>query len=398
MGLHLHQAAAVWFQVKSIYFDYNATTPLDPEVRRTIVRCLEKTFGNPSSQHRHGHEARVLLDDCRHRIASLLRCKPSELVFTSGGTESNNLAILGAARLARPRGLHLITSPTEHHSVLNCFDYLAREEGFQVTYLPVNDQGVISPDDLLRSIRPHTTLVSVMAANNETGTLQPISELGSLCQERGILFHTDAAQTFGKLADSDLQRYRADLVSLCSHKFHGPRGAGVLFIRSPLRLASILHGGSQEDERRPGTENLPAIVGLTEAIHHSYDGSFFPQVRLQPLVTRLSSIAESIPDVSVVSNCTKRLPNTVSFTIKGCINSALIAALDLEGICISGGSACSTGALVPSHVLLAMGYAKEDAKSFVRFSFGRENTLEEVDFCVGVLPHLINRVRAANNL
>ncbi|MBI3877714.1 MAG: cysteine desulfurase, partial [Verrucomicrobia bacterium] len=251
--------------MRTIYFDYNATTPLDPAVREAMLPFLGDVFGNPSSVHHVGRRARALLDDARDRAAHVFSCKPSEIIFTSGGTESVNLAIFGTARLLRDKGRHLITSAVEHHAVLHACQYLARREGFELTVLPVNAEGRVSVDDLARALRPDTVLVSVQAANNETGTLQPVAELGALCRVRGVLFHTDAVQWFGKEQFANIHQFNADLVSVCAHKFHGPKGVGVLFIRSPLHPDPILFGGGHENERRAGTENLAGIVGLTEA-------------------------------------------------------------------------------------------------------------------------------------
>ena len=250
----------------TIYFDYNATTPLDPAVRDAMLPFLGDVWGNPSSVHHVGRKARALLDDARDRAAIFLGAKPGEIIFTSGGTESNNLAIFGAARLLKSKGRHLITSAVEHHAVLHCFDYLEKKEGFAVTRLPVDSDGRVSPDDLKQAIRPDTVLVSVMAANNEIGTIQPVVELGAVCRERGIIFHTDAVQWFGKEPLENIGQFNADLVSVCAHKFHGPKGAGLLFAKSPLHPDPILFGGGHENERRAGTENLAGIFGLVEAL------------------------------------------------------------------------------------------------------------------------------------
>jgi cysteine desulfurase len=250
---------------ETIYFDYNATTPLDPAVREAMLPFLGEIWGNPSSVHRIGRKARALLDDARDRTAKFLGAKPSEVVFTSGGTESNNLAVLGAARLLAAKGKHLITSAVEHHAVLHCFEFLEKE-GFSISRLPVDSSGRVSPDDLNRAFRPETTLVSIMAANNEIGTIQPVSKIGALCRERGVIFHTDAVQWFGKEPFENIGKFNADLVSICAHKFHGPKGAGLLWIRSPLQPPPIMLGGSHENERRPGTENLAAIIGLVAAL------------------------------------------------------------------------------------------------------------------------------------
>jgi len=376
-----------------IYFDYNATTPLDPAVREAMLPFLGEVFGNPSSVHQVGRRARALLDDARDRVAQVWKAKPNEVIFTSGGTESNNLAIFGAARLRREQGLHLITSAVEHHAVLNCFQYLERKEGFAVTYLPVNGEGLIAPDGLAKAIRPDTILVSLMAANNETGAIQPVAECGAICRERGVLFHTDAVQWFGKEPFADIHQFNADLVSLCAHKFHGPKGAGALFIRSPLHPDPILFGGGHENERRAGTENLAAIIGLAEATERFIKTPVFPRELLLELTEEIIRIGESIEGVQFRGSRTPRLSNTASFTVEGGDSISLLAGLDLEGICASGGAACSAGSLEPSHVLLAMGVDMKLANSLLRFSLGRESTMAEVKRLEAVWGEIVARVR-----
>ena len=376
-----------------IYFDYNATTPLDPAVREAMLPFLGEVFGNPSSVHQVGRRARALLDDARDRVAQVWKAKPNEVIFTSGGTESNNLAIFGAARLRREQGLHLITSAVEHHAVLNCFQYLERKEGFAVTYLPVNGEGLIAPDGLAKAIRPDTILVSLMAANNETGAIQPVAECGAICRERGVLFHTDAVQWFGKEPFADIHQFNADLVSLCAHKFHGPKGAGALFIRSPLHPGPILFGGGHENERRAGTENLAAIIGLAEATERFIKTPVFPRELLLELTEEIIRIGESIEGVQFRGSRTPRLSNTASFTVEGGDSISLLAGLDLEGICASGGAACSAGSLEPSHVLLAMGVDMKLANSLLRFSLGRESTMAEVKRLEAVWGEIVARVR-----
>jgi cysteine desulfurase len=383
------------FQVRSIYFDYNATTPLDPLVREAMLPFLDETFGNPSSIHHLGRKARATLDEARERTARVLGCKPGEITFTSGGTESNNLAILGTARLLRSKGRHLITSPVEHHAVLHCFEHLVRQEEFQLSLLPVDQHGVVNPDDLKRSLRSDTTLVSVMAANNETGAVQPIAELGRICREHGVFFHTDAVQWFGKMPFADIHQFNADLVSICAHKFHGPKGAGALFSRSPLLPAPLFFGGGHENERRPGTENLPSIVGFTESLERFITQPVFSSEKLVPFSACLSQAAASIDGVFIRSQAPCRLANTVAFTVSSCDSISLLAALDLEGICASSGSACSAGSLTPSHVLSAMGVPADLANSFVRFSLGRESSADEIESVASILPVVINRVRSA---
>ena len=377
---------------RTIYFDYNATTPLDPAVRAAMLPFLDEIWGNPSSVHHVGRKARALLDEARDRAANFLGAKPSEIIFTSGGTEANNLAIFGTARALKSKGKHLITSAIEHPSVLQCFDYLAENEDFLVTKLPVNVEGRVSVDDLRREMRPDTVLVSVMAANNEIGTIQPVSELGAICRERGIVFHTDAVQWFGKEPFENIGQFNADLVSICPHKFHGPKGAGLLYIKSPLHPSPILFGGSHENERRAGTENLPSIFGLVVALEKFVKSPVFDECHIKTLGDRLSAVVEKIEGCELVSPKEGSLKNTISFTVRGADGIALMAGLDMEGICASSGSACSAGSLEPSHVVQALG-KMETANSLVRFSLGRETTGEEVDWVCSVLPAVIRRAQ-----
>ena len=380
--------------VRSIYFDYNATTPLDADVRAAMLPYMDGIYGNPSSVHHVGQQARAALDAARDRVAAVFASKPSEIVFTSGGTESDNLAIFGAARLQanQGEGRHIITSAIEHHAVLHCFQYLEKHENFRVTYLAVDSDGMVNPDDVRAAITPETTLVSVMAANNETGALQPVADIAKICRERGVLFHTDAAQWFGKERFDSIAQFGADLVSICAHKFHGPKGAGALYIRSPLLPHPILFGGGHENERRAGTENVAAIIGLTEAIERFLKKPVFAPEILHPLTDRLAKAAAGINGVQIRSP-KERLANTISFTVDGCDSIALMAGLDLEGVCASSGSACSAGSLEPSHVLVAMGAPHHLANSFVRFSLGRESTEAEVAHVEKILPQVIKRIR-----
>lgn len=379
--------------MRTVYFDYNATTPLDPQVREAMLPFLDGIFGNPSSVHHVGRRARSLLDDARDRVATVLGSKPSEVIFTSGGTESSNLAIFGAARLLKPKGRHIITSVIEHHAVLHCFQYLERKEGFEVSYLPVSREGMVSPDDLKKALRPDTTLVSVMAANNEVGTIQPVAELGALCHERGVLFHTDAVQWFGKEPFQSIHQFNADLVSICAHKFHGPKGAGALFVKSPLLPDPIIFGGGHENERRAGTENLASIIGLAEAMERFVARPVFDAAKLAPLTERLIALADRMEGAQFVGSREQRLANTVSFVVKGSDSIALLAGLDLEGICASSGSACSAGSLEPSHVIVGLGVERSLANSLVRFSLGRESSLAEVEYAERVIPGIIKRAQ-----
>jgi cysteine desulfurase len=377
----------------TVYFDYNATTPLDSQVREAMLPFLGEVWGNPSSVHQVGRRARALLDEARDRAADVLGCKPSEVVFTSGGTESVNLAIFGVARLRKPKGRHLITSAIEHHAVLHSCGYLAKHEGFEVTYLPVDAEGQVSVEALRSAFRPDTILVSVMAANNEVGTVQPVAELGALCRERGVLFHTDAVQWFGKEPFQNIHQFNADLVSICAHKFYGPKGAGALYARSPLLPDPILFGGGHENERRAGTENVVGIMGFVAALERFVPEPVFDRGKLWPLTERLRKLVEGIEGAHLVGSRERRLANTVGFVVEGADSIALLAGLDLAGICASSGSACSAGSLEPSHVVSALGVAPALAHSLVRFSLGRESTWEEVEQVERVLPEVVRRAR-----
>jgi cysteine desulfurase len=377
---------------KTVYLDYNATTPLDPAVRDAMLPFLSEVWGNPSSVHHVGRKARALLDDARDRAAKFLGAKPSEIIFTSGGTESNNLAVLGTARSLKTKGNHLITSSIEHHAVLHCFDFLEKKEGFEVTRLKVDSHGRVSPDDLKRALRSDTTLVSIMTANNEIGTIQPVSELGTFCRERGVVFHTDAVQSLGKVPVNNVGQFNTDLVSVCAHKFHGPKGAGLLWVKSPLHPDSVLLGGSHENERRAGTENLASIIGLVSALEKFIRPPVFDNTKLKPLAEKLISAIEKIDGCELISPRENCLCNTVSFVVHGADSIALLAGLDVEGICASSGSACSAGSLEPSHVVVAISKDKL-ANSLVRFSLGRETSPNDIDFVCLALPEIVKRVQ-----
>jgi cysteine desulfurase len=380
--------------VNPIYWDYNATTPLDHQVRQAMEPYLENVWGNPSSVHAVGRRARAALDEFRYRLAGAWKCRPSEVIFTSGGTESNNLAVLGTARLRGAQGYrHLVVSPVEHHAVLHALKHLEAHEGFTLTLVPVNHHGRVSAEAVAEALRPDTALVSIMAANNETGTLQPVAEIGRLCRERGVLFHTDAVQAFGKLPFERIDQFEADLVSVCAHKFHGPKGAGALFIRSPLLPHPTQHGGAQENERRGGTENLTAVAGLVSAFETLVLQPVFPTDSLRAWTERLAQTVTSLPGVERHGCPENRLPNTLAFSVEGTDSISLLANLDLEGVCASSGSACTAGSVEPSHVLRAMGVPESRAKALVRFSLGRESTEEEVARVESLLPTLIDRCR-----
>lgn len=381
--------------VKSIYLDYNATTPLDPVVRESMLPLLDENFGNPSSIHHVGRKARFFLDASRERIAAVWKCKASEVVFTSGATESINLAICGTARLLKEKGRHLITSAVEHHAVLRAFEYLVNKEGFELTVLPVDAEGRVDPQDLENAILNDTILVSIMAANNETGVIQPVAELGAVCRRSGVCFHTDAVQWFGKEPFENIHQFNANLVSICGHKFYGPKGSGALFIKSPLLPDPLFFGGSHENNRRAGTENLASIAGFVVAVESFLTTPVFDKSSLSPFSIPLSSL-DSLEGVTLIGSNSERLINTFCFSFSGLDSLSLLASFDLNGICVSAGSACSSGALNPSHVLSAMGFSNSDANSIVRVSLGRETTKLEISHFLSLFPIVVDQVRGSS--
>ena len=360
-----------------IYLDFNATTPLCDAARGAMLPYLERHFGNPSSIHAAGREARAAIDDARDRFASLLGAKAHELIFTGSGTESNNLAILGLARAHARRGRHLICGSTEHHAVLHAFEHLRQEENFDVTFLRVSDGGLVDPEEFASAIRPDTTLVSIMTANNETGVVQPMSEIAEVCRSRGVLLHSDMIQSFGKLP-TDLSGGEFAAASFAAHKFYGPKGAGLLYLRAGLTIAPIQFGGSHENQRRPGTENVPAIAGMAAAADWVVQDIVPEQERQTALRDRLwELIARSCP-VAVQNGTVPRLANTLNVSFPGLDSETMLMALDLEGVCVSSGSACMVCSVVASHVLLDMGLPQERATSAIRFSLGKQSTAAEI--------------------
>ena len=375
-----------------IYLDYNATTPLCRPAEEAMRPFLERHYGNPSSIHAAGREARAGVDDARDRLSVLLGVKPHELIFTSGGTESNNLAVLGLARAHSSRGRHLICASTEHHAVLNAFEHLGRREGFDVTFLSVDRVGRIDPDDLSRTIRTDTTLVSVMTANNETGVLQPVDQIARICDEAGVLFHSDMVQSFGKI-ETRLDMPGLAAASFAAHKFHGPKGAGLLFVRAGLPLEAMQFGGAHENQRRPGTENVPAIAGMAAAAEWTLHDRASEQDRQASLRDQLwKTIADSCPAATQNGDPSNRLANTLNVSFAGISSETMLMALDLEGLCASSGSACMVGSVVASHVLLAMGLPTELASSAVRFSLGRETTEQEIHRAGEIVAQVVQRI------
>jgi cysteine desulfurase len=376
-----------------VYFDHNATTPVHPEVAEAVVRTLREDFGNPSSVHRQGQRAKAVLDDARTALAELVGGEPAEMVFTSGGTEADNFAIRGAAEALEPAGRrHLVTSAIEHEAVLNTVKALARR-GWRTTIVPVDDRGTVSPDRVRDAIADDTALVSVMHANNEIGTIQPIAELASIARARGALFHTDAVQSVGKIP-VDVKALGVDLLSLSAHKFNGPKGAGALWIRRGARLAPILTGGKHERNRRAGTENVAGIAGLGVAAAIARRKLATDAARLAALRDRLEAgVLASVRGTAVNGGGSPRVGNTTNISFDGVEAESLLIALDLEGVAVSTGSACSSGTLEPSHVLRAMGLPTHRTQNSIRFSLGLDNSEAEVDYVVSLVPRLVEKLR-----
>jgi cysteine desulfurase len=379
-----------------IYLDYNATTPLCPAALEAMRPFLERHYGNPSSVHAAGREARAGIDDARDRLAGLLGVKPHELIFTSSGTESNNLAILGLARAHTRRGRHLICAATEHHAVLNAFEHLGQREGFAVTFLPVDEGGRVSLEELDRAIRSDTILVSIMTANNETGVIQPAEGIAELCRSRGVLCHSDMVQSFGKI-ETRLDRTGLTAASFAAHKFHGPKGAGFLFLRAGIPIEPMQFGGAHENQRRAGTENVAAIAGMAAAAEWTLRAREFEQERQAALRDRLwEKIAADCPTAKQNGDSAHRLANTLNVTFSGISSETMLMALDLEGVCASSGSACMVGSVVASHVLLAMGLPVKIASSAVRLSLGHETTEQEIEQAGNIIGEVAKRVSSAS--
>jgi cysteine desulfurase len=373
-----------------IYLDYNATTPLSDAAREAMEPYFSKHFGNASSIHRAGRNARAAVDNARDKIAALIKAKPNEIVFTSGGTESCNLAVLGLARCNLDAGGHIICEKTEHHAVLHAVEHLEKHEGFEVTWLDASNDGVIHVDQLAKSIRPETRLVSIMTANNETGVIQPMREISKICRERGVLLHSDCVQAFGKI---DLDISLVDAASFAAHKFYGPKGVGFLYLRSGLSLQPVLFGGSHENQRRPGTENVPAIAGMAAAAEFVLGRRQVEQGRLLKLRDELwNLISQSVPDAKLNGENAPRLANTLNVSLLGIDSEMLLIALDLKGVCASSGSACMVGSVSASHVLLAMGLPIERARSAVRLSLGKQTTADEIVATGKIVNEIMDRV------
>jgi len=386
-----------------IYLDHNATTPTDPRVVEAMKLYFSKLYGNPSSIYRFAQEAREAVEIARGKLAKILNAKPEEVIFTSGGTEADNFAIKGIAYANKEKGNHIITSEIEHHAVLNTCKWLEKQ-GFLVTYIGVDKYGVVNLDELKDVITDKTILITIMHANNEIGTIEPIMEIGGLLQEINkqritnheprICFHTDAVQTVGKIP-IDVNKLGVDLLSLSGHKFYGPKGVGALFVRKRTKINSLLHGGHHERNKRAGTENVPGIVGLGKTCEIAMEEQEKEEKKLKALRDRLhKGIVEKIDDVIINGHPEKRLVGTLNICVKYVEGEAMLLNLDLEGIAASSGSACTSGTLEPSHVLLALGIPPEVAHGSLRFSLGRDNTEEDINRVIEVLPPIVKKLRA----
>jgi cysteine desulfurase len=383
--------------VKKIYFDHNATTPILPIVAEFVQPFFSEFFGNPSSLHWAGQEVRGYFDDAREQVASLIHAKPGEIVFTGCGSESDNHAIKGVAFSRKNRGNHIITTTIEHPAVLNTCKYL-ETMGYEVTYLPVDQEGQIEPNDVEKAIQKGTILISVMNANNETGNVLPIHEIGNIAREQDIIFHSDTVQAMGKI-DIDIESLNVDLASFAGHKVYAPKGVGVLYVREGLEIDNLIHGGHQEGGRRAGTENVIGAVVFGKACEVIARDMFNENKRIEGLRQRLlDGILERIDHVRFNGHPTRRLPNTLNLSFEFVEAESLLIALDLNGIAVSSGSACSSGSTEPSHVLLAMSIPAETCQSAIRLSLGRSNTEEDIDYTLSVLPDVVARFRAMSPL
>ncbi len=377
-----------------IYLDHNATTPVDPAVADAMMRALQDLFGNASSVHYYGQQAKAAIDDARSAVAALMGAEPSEIVFTSGGTEADNFAIRGVAEALEVTGRkHLITCGIEHEAVLNTFKALAKR-GWRTTVLPLDSGGIVSPDALRDAMTDDTALVSIMHANNEIGTVQPIAELAAIAKARGAVFHTDAVQSAGKIP-VNARALGVDLLAISAHKFYGPKGIGALWAKRGVRLSPFLAGGKQERNRRAGTENVPGAIGMGVAAALAALKMSGEAARLSALRDRLETgVLAAVPNTDVNGSRASRVPNTTNISFERIEAESLLIALDLEGVAVSTGSACSSGTLEPSHVLKAMGLSSHRAQNSIRFSLGASNTEEQIDHVISILPRVVTKLRS----
>jgi cysteine desulfurase len=376
-----------------IYLDYNSTTPVDRAVLDAMLPYFADNFGNASSIHSSGQRGRSAVDAARDSVAALIAAKTAEIVFTSGGTEADNLALFGSVAASNHSRKHIITTAIEHHAVLNAAQALEKQ-GIDVTYVPVGASGIVDPQDIRRALRPETILISVMHANNELGTIQPIEEIGRIAAEADVYFHCDAVQSAGKLP-LDVNRLGVDLLSISAHKIYGPKGVGVLYVRAGTPLEPQFYGGHHERDRRPGTENVPGIVGFGKAAELARVRLTTDSARIESLRDRLEEmLLNSLASVHVNGDRSRRIPNTTNLAFTAAGGEALVIALDLQGVACSTGAACSSGAVEPSHVLLAIGLSPHEARSSLRFSLGRTTTAAEIDRAADIIPPTVERLRA----
>lgn len=383
--------------MKRVYLDNAATTRLIPEVLNEMMPYMTEVYGNPSSPHYFGQQSGMAVDKARQQVAKAINADPSEIIFMSGGSEADNTAIRGVAERYAKKGRHIITTAVEHHAVLHTCQMLEKN-GYEVTYLPVDEYGMVTADQVKEAIRPDTILVTVMFANNEVGTIMPIPEIGELCHEKGILFHTDAVQAVGHLP-IDVKAMNIDMLSMSAHKFHGPKGIGALYVRKGIVLPPLIYGGAQERNRRAGTENVPGIVGMGKAIELActdLDEKSRKMMRLRDKL--IEELPKRIPEIKLNGHPTKRLPNNVNYSIKYIEGESILLMLDLNGIAASSGSACTSGSLDPSHVLLAMGLTHEVAHGSVRMTLCDDTTEEDIDYVLEVLPKVAERLRKMSPL
>ena len=382
---------------KTIYFDHAATTPISSEVLEKMLPYLKGNFGNPSSIYYLGRESKKAVEDAREKVAKAISANPREIFFTGSGTEADNWAIKGVAYSNKDKGNHIITTSIEHHAVLHTCRYL-ESDGFEVTYLPVDENGLVSPDDVLKAIKPNTILISVMFANNEIGTIQPIGEIGKIAKEKGIIFHTDAVQAVGNVP-IDVNELNIDLLSLSAHKLYGPKGVGALYIKKGVKITSFIHGGAQERGRRASTENVAGIVGLGEAIKIATENIEENNKALLSLRDRtIEEVLKNIPFTRLNGDRNNRLPGNVNFSFEFIEGESLLLMLDMKGIAASSGSACTSGSLDPSHVLLAIGLPHEIAHGSLRITFGKDNSHDDVNILLNELPEIVGRLREMSPL
>jgi cysteine desulfurase len=383
--------------MRKIYLDHAATTPTHPEVVKAMLPYFTEAFGNPSSIYSYGQEARGAIEEARTKVAQLIGARSEEIVFTSGGTEADDFALKGIAFANEHKGNHIITTPIEHPAVVEVCKFLEKR-GLKITYLAVDKYGLVDPDDVRKAINNKTILISVMHANNEVGTIEPVEEIGEIAKEAGICFHSDAVQTVGHIP-VNVDKLKVDLLAISGHKLYGPKGVGALYVRKGTKLVSLIHGGEQEQRRRAGTENVPAIVGLGKAVEIAGQEMDKEIERLARFRDKLiKGLEKKIDHIRLNGHPTRRLPNNVNVSVDFVEGESMLLNLDLEGICASTGSACSSASLEPSHVLLALGLSPEQAHGSLRFTLGRENTEADVERVLEVLPSIVARLRAMSPL